>query len=62
MGQRQNEAGAEAGSLADAIGGQFGTILNGLGIVVVEVLVDTELTRHVVLVEEWRTPQSSHNE
>ena len=44
LGQREDEARTEAGSLADTVGCELGTVLNGLGIVVVEVLVDTELT------------------
>ena len=55
--QRQDEARTEAGCLADAIRSERRAILDRFGIVVVEVLIDTELTRHVLLVKDGRTPR-----
>ena len=61
LGQREDEARAEAGSLADAVRCKTGTVLNGLRIVVVEVLVDTELASHVFLVQNRCAPQTSYD-
>ena len=59
--QREDEARAKACSLTDAVRRQVGAVFDGLSIVVVEVLIDTEFTCHILLVEDRRTPQTTHD-
>ena len=56
-----DESRPEGCNLAETIGCQLRTILNGFGVVIVVVLVDTKLTSHVFLIQDRCAPQTSND-
>ena len=65
---RKHKTRTERCGLADAVGCEVGAVLDGFGVIIAEVLIETELTIHALgvfvlcrTIDKRRTPQTTHD-